>query len=95
MDEVLTRLKTHADPRVAAETAAFFMGDRVEVVEVGWASEKASRSSEHDFLSFTDSTTLAAAKAGGIKNIATLDEDVSKPGFSVILEWRDWDLNHS
>ncbi|MEM2866337.1 MAG: PIN domain-containing protein [Candidatus Hadarchaeales archaeon] len=89
VDEVLTWLKTHVDPGVAAETATFFfMSDQVEVVKVDWAilREALEIFMKHDFLSFTDSTTVAVAKARGVKNIATLDEDFSKLGFNVIEE---------
>ena len=87
VDEVLTWLSTHTSHRIAVETADFFFGgDQVEVIKVDWAilREACEIFKKYDFLSFTDSTTAAVAKARGIRDVATLDEDFSKLGFNVV-----------
>lgn len=87
IDEVLTWLNVHTTHRLAVQTADFFfMGDQVRVEKVDWAilREAYEFFKKYNFLSFTDSTTAAIAKAKGIKNIATLDADFLKLGFNVI-----------
>jgi predicted nucleic acid-binding protein len=87
VDEVLTWLNAHTNHQIAVETADFFFkGGQVDVIIVDWAvlREAYEVFKRHDFLSFTDSTTAAVAKARGIKNIATLDSDFLKLGFNVV-----------
>ncbi|MEW6592332.1 MAG: PIN domain-containing protein [Candidatus Hadarchaeota archaeon] len=87
VDEVLTWLNRHTNHQTATDTADFFFkAGQVEVIMIDWAvlREAYEVFKRYNFLSFTDSTTAAVAKARGIKNIATLDSDFSKLGFKVV-----------
>ena len=87
IDEILTWLHARISHKVAVETGrVFFETTKVQVRKVDWAILKEAYElfKKHDFLSFTDATSVAVMKLSDIGDIATFDEDFSKLGFNVV-----------